>query len=95
LFKQKGVIPMAKQFSHGSGDDQIRARVSEVLVDIREALRRDGGDVELVDVVDGVVQVRLTGACRGCPMASQTLTHGVESVIKERIPEVTRVEALP
>jgi Fe-S cluster biogenesis protein NfuA len=86
---------MAQHISYNSSDDQIRTRVAEVLVDIRRAVQRDGGDVELVDVVDGVVQVRLTGACRGCPMAAQTFTHGVESVIKERIPEVTRVEALP
>ena len=81
--------------SNKYSDDQIRTRVEEVLVDIREAVRRDGGDVELVDVVDGVVQVRLTGACQGCPMSAQTFTHGVESVIRERIPEVTRVESMP
>jgi Fe-S cluster biogenesis protein NfuA len=86
---------MDQNKSNKYSDDQIRTRVEEVLVDIREAVRRDGGDVELVDVVDGVVQVRLTGACQGCPMSAQTFTHGVESVIRERIPEVTRVESLP
>lgn len=86
---------MDQSNSNTHSDGQIRARVEEVLIDIREAVRRDGGDVELVDVVDGVVQVRLTGACQGCPMAAQTFAHGVESVIRERIPEVTRVESLP
>jgi Fe-S cluster biogenesis protein NfuA len=76
-------------------DAKIRTRVEEALVDVRDAIRRDGGDVEIVDVVDGVVQVRLTGACQGCPMSAQTFTHGVESAIKERVPEVTRVESLP
>ncbi len=86
---------MNQNSSHRCSDDQIRTLVAEVLVDIREAVRRDGGDVELVDVVDGIVQVRLTGACRGCPMAAKTFAHGVESVIRERVPEVTRVESLP
>lgn len=86
---------MRQNSSQRCSDEQIRTRVAEVLVDIREAVRRDGGDVELVDVVDGIVQVRLTGACRGCPMAAQTFAHGVESVIRERVPEVTRVESLP
>jgi Fe-S cluster biogenesis protein NfuA len=59
---------------------------------IRPALQSDGGDIEFVDLVDGVVQVRLTGACHGCPMAQATLTYGVERAIKERIPEIIRVE---
>jgi len=86
---------MNAQFSKTNSDDQIRTRVEEALVDIREAIRRDGGDIELIDVVDGVVQVRLTGAGRGRPMAGQTFTYGVQSAIKKRVPEVTRVEALP
>jgi len=70
-----------------------KARVQEVLDQIRPALQADGGDVTLVDVTeDGVVKVELQGACRGCPMSQLTLSNGVERVLKEQIPEVTRVE---
>ncbi len=69
--------------------------VQEALDLIRPALQADGGDVELVDVdADGVVKVSLQGACRGCPMSQLTLANGVERVLKEQIPEVTRVEAV-
>ena len=67
--------------------DQVEAALSE----IRPALQADGGDVELVDVEDGVVKVRLTGACGSCPMATMTLKVGVEKLLKERIPEVKEV----
>lgn len=68
-------------------------KVQEVLDLIRPALQADGGDVELVDVTDeGVVQVKLVGACRGCPMSQLTLANGVERVLKENLPEVARVE---
>ena len=70
-----------------------KARVQEVLDQIRPALQADGGDVTLVDFTeDGVVKVELQGACRGCPMSQLTLANGVERVLKEQIPEVTRVE---
>ncbi len=70
-----------------------KAKVQEALDLIRPALQADGGDVELVDVTeDGVVQVQLQGACRGCPMSQLTLANGVERVLKEQIPEVQRVE---
>lgn len=72
----------------------MREKVEEVLEKIRPALRRDGGDVELVDVKDGVVKVRLTGACGGCPMSVMTLQFGIERMLKENIPEVKRVEAV-
>ena len=72
-----------------------KARVQEVLDQIRPALQADGGDVELVEVTDeGVVKVALQGACRGCPMSQLTLSNGVERVLKEQIPEVLRVEAV-
>lgn len=72
-----------------------KARVQEVLDQIRPALQADGGDVELVEVTDdGVVKVALQGACRGCPMSQLTLSNGVERVLKEQIPEVVRVEAV-
>ncbi len=55
-------------------------------------LQRDGGDVELVDVVDGVVTVRLQGACSGCAMSQITLKHGIEKFLKKEIPEIKSVE---
>ncbi|OQY25430.1 MAG: hypothetical protein B6I34_02150 [Anaerolineaceae bacterium 4572_32.1] len=70
----------------------LKSQVIEVLDEVRPALQRDGGDVKLVDVVDGEVQVELQGACRGCPMSQMTLSLGIERVLKERIPEVTGVK---
>lgn len=70
-------------------------KVNAVLDEIRPALRADGGDIELVEVTkDGIVRVRLRGACAGCPMAAMTMAIGVERVLKERIPHVKRVEAI-
>lgn len=71
----------------------MREKIEQVLDQIRPHLRADGGDVELVDVSDGVVTVRLTGACQGCPMSQMTLKNGVERVIKENVPEIKSVEA--
>ena len=53
-----------------------------------------GGDVELVDVIDGVVKVNLTGACQGCPMSQMTLKMGIEKVLKQNVPEIDHVEAV-
>lgn len=61
---------------------------------IRPNLQADGGDIQLVDVEDGVVKVKLTGACGTCPMAQMTLKLGVEAFLKENIPEVKRVETV-
>jgi len=73
----------------------MKELVKKTLEKIRPALQRDGGDVEFVDVKDdGVVQVRLTGACAGCPMSQMTLKMGVERVLKEEVPGVNRVEAV-
>jgi Fe-S cluster biogenesis protein NfuA len=70
-----------------------KEQVQAALDKIRPALQADGGDVELVEIADdGVVKVALQGACRGCPMSQITLANGVERVLKEEIPEVTRVE---
>ena len=71
----------------------MREKVEEVLNQIRPALLADGGDVELVDVSEGVVTLRLTGACGGCPMATVTLKQGIEQVLKEKMPEVKEVVA--
>ena len=70
-------------------------KVKAVLEEIRPNLQADGGDIELVAVEDGVVKVRLKGACAGCPMSQMTLTFGVEKVLKERIPEVVKVVPVP
>jgi Fe-S cluster biogenesis protein NfuA len=72
--------------------DEIKEAVEKALLDVRPALQADGGDIELVDVVDGVVQVRLRGACAGCPMSQLTLTNGVERHLKNVVPGVERVE---
>ncbi len=72
----------------------MRDRVEEVLNQIRPALIRDGGNVELVDVNDGVVNVRLTGACGGCAMATMTLKMGIERTLKQEIPEIKEVVAV-
>ena len=73
----------------------MREEVEAALNEIRPGLQADGGDVELVDIEDGVVKVRLKGACAGCPMSQMTLTFGIERVLKERIPEIKKVEAVP
>ncbi len=72
----------------------MREKIEKALETIRPALRGDGGDVELIDVGDGVVRVRLKGACGGCPMSQLTLTRGVEQAIKKAVPEVKKVEAI-
>ena len=69
----------------------MKEKVEEVLGKIRPMLQRDGGDIQLVDVVDGVVKVKLTGACGSCPMSMMTLKMGVESELKKQIPEVKEV----
>jgi len=72
----------------------MRQKVEAALDRIRPALLADGGDVELVDVSENVVRVRLTGACSGCPMSTMTLRRGIEQVIKEHVPEVKEVVAV-
>ena len=72
----------------------MREKVEAALDKIRPALRADGGDIELVDVKDGVATVRLTGACGSCPMSTMTLRMGVERVIREEVPEIKELIAL-
>jgi len=73
----------------------MREKVEKVLENIRPSLQADGGNVELVDVSDdGIVKVRLTGACRGCPMSQMTLKMGIEKALKESVPEVKEVQAV-
>jgi len=71
----------------------MRDKVEEVLNKIRPSLMSDGGNVELIDVNDGVVKVKLTGACAGCPMSTMTLKMGIERILKQEIPEVKEVVA--
>jgi Fe-S cluster biogenesis protein NfuA len=71
----------------------MKERVQEVIDQIRPNLQADGGDIELVDVTpEGVVKVKLQGACSGCPGAAMTLKMGVEKMLKKHVPEVTAVE---
>jgi Fe-S cluster biogenesis protein NfuA len=78
-----------------SGGVLMKEEVEAALAEVRPALQRDGGDVELVEVTDeGVVKVRLTGACHGCPMAKITLQMGIERMVKNAVPEVKAVEAV-
>jgi len=72
----------------------MREKVEAALEQVRPALLADGGDVQLIDVKDGVVTLRLTGACGGCPMATMTLRGGIERVLKEKVPEVKKVVAV-
>ncbi len=72
----------------------MRENIEKALQKIRPSLQADGGDIELIDVVDGVVKVRLTGACGGCPMSQMTLKQGVERILKQEVPEVKEVEAV-
>jgi Fe-S cluster biogenesis protein NfuA len=73
----------------------MKEKVEAALEKVKPALQRDGGDVELVEVTeDGIVKVRLQGACRGCPMAQVTLQMGIEQVLKKAVPEVKAVEAI-
>jgi Fe-S cluster biogenesis protein NfuA len=74
---------------------KMKEKVEAAIEKIRPMLKADGGNVELVDVSpEGVVQVRLQGACRGCPMSQMTLKNGIERIIKQEVPEVKKVEAV-
>ena len=73
----------------------MKQRVEDALSKIRPALQRDGGDVELVEVdPKGIVKVRLTGACGGCPMSIITLKQGIEKIVKQEVPEIKEVVAV-
>ena len=73
----------------------MKEKVETALNKIRPMLQADGGDVELVEVgEDGLVKVRLQGACAGCPMSQMTIKNGVEKILKEQVPGVSSVEAV-
>ena len=77
------------------GENIMKEKVEKALQKVRPMLQADGGDVELVDVQDGIVTVRLQGACGGCPMSQMTLKNGIEKILKEEVPEVVSVESAP
>ena len=72
----------------------MKERVQVVIDKIRPLLQRDGGDIQLIDVSDGVVKVKLQGACGSCPMSAMTLKMGVEKQLKQEIPEIKEVVAI-
>jgi Fe-S cluster biogenesis protein NfuA len=74
--------------------ESIEEKVQKVLEEIRPQIEADGGNIELVEVENLTVKVRLSGACAGCPMAAITLKQGVQALLKERIPEILNVEAV-
>ena len=69
----------------------MREEVEKVIAEMRPFLQADGGNIELIDVQDGVVKVKLTGACGSCPMSQMTLKRGVEARLKAKVPEVKEV----
>ena len=72
-------------------EDNMKEKIEAAMKKIRPMLQRDGGDVELVDVEEGVVKVRLQGACAGCPMSQMTIKNGIERILKQEIPEIKSV----
>ena len=73
----------------------LREKIEGALNKVRPSLQADGGDVELIDVdEDGVVKVKLQGACAGCPMSQMTLKQGIEKILKQNVPEIDHVEAV-
>ncbi|MGQ9679792.1 MAG: NifU family protein [Candidatus Bathyarchaeia archaeon] len=71
-----------------------KIEVSKVIEEIRPHLQVDGGDVQLVDVIDGVVKIKLKGTCAGCPMSQMTVKWGVENYLKKKVPGIKSVEAI-
>jgi Fe-S cluster biogenesis protein NfuA len=72
----------------------MKEKVQKIIDKIRPTLQADGGDVELIDVVDGIVSVKLQGACAGCPMSQMTLKNGIERLVKQELPEIKSVEKI-
>ena len=72
----------------------LKQKVEEALNEIRPAIQMDGGDVELVDIVDNIVYVEMQGHCDGCPSATMTLKAGIERIIMDKVPEIIRVESV-
>lgn len=75
-------------------DKDLKVKVEKAFSSIRPMLQADGGDVELIDVVDGIARVKLVGACMGCPMSGMTLKMGIEKQLKKQVPEIKGVESV-
>ena len=73
---------------------EIKEKVVKAIEEIRPNLQADGGDIELVDVENGIAKVKLKGACAGCPMSTMTIKWGVERFLKQKVPEVIKVETI-
>jgi Fe-S cluster biogenesis protein NfuA len=87
------MLEAGRQTRTTMGRVAVKEKVQEAIDKIRPMLQRDGGDVELVDVSDGIVTVRLKGACAGCAMSQMTLKNGIEKFLKKEIPEIVAVQA--
>ena len=78
-----------------SNNEEVKLKVIKALDEVRPYLQADGGDIEFINYTDdGVVEVKLVGACGHCPMSTMTLRAGVERAILRNVPEVKRVEAV-
>ncbi|MCZ2856751.1 MAG: NifU family protein [Candidatus Bathyarchaeota archaeon] len=75
-------------------EDTVKDKVEKALKELRPQLQADGGDIELVEVENGIVKVKMKGACAGCPMSTMTLQWGVENFLKKKIPGIVKVEAV-
>jgi len=90
----RAAMGVGPQGSYIDKKEWSKEKMEAVIKKIRPMLQADGGDVELVDVSDGIVKVRLTGACKGCPMSQMTLKNGIERLMMQEIPEVKSVESV-
>ena len=93
---QRLISQIGGKYRHNKslGERDMKEEVAKVLEKVRPALQADGGDVELIDVQDGIVSVRLTGACGGSPMSQMTLKQGIERAIREAVPGIRGVESV-
>jgi Fe-S cluster biogenesis protein NfuA len=85
---------LAQEIQAKAKGESVKDKVQSVLDNIRPSLRADGGDVELVDVKDGIVSLKLKGACAGCPMSTMTLKNGIERMLKQEIADIKEVIAV-
>lgn len=98
MTRTPGELIVSSAFFHSTpnqieGKEPMKEKVQAAIEKIRPMLQADGGDVELVSVENGIVKVRLQGACAGCPMSQMTLKNGIERVLKQHIPEIKSVES--
>ena len=75
-------------------EETVKDKVEKALQELRPQLQADGGDIELVEVENGIVKVKMKGACTGCPMSTMTLQWGVENFLKKKIPGIVKVETV-